>query len=68
MAKYRIKADVPDNCVPFFLTKGKIYTGTSSDRYQMTELIDDEGDVVTICHSGGLMFHPYSGNPLEEVK
>lgn len=70
MAKYRIKADVPDKCVPCFLTKGKVYSGDLPDSDGMIMIYqDDEHEKVFIRTQGSsMMFFPYIGNPLEEVK
>lgn len=68
MANYRIKSNVPDKLVPYFLSKDKVYQGgMENDSWLLEIFVDDEGEAVLIDTKKSVLFHPYKGNPLEEV-
>lgn len=68
MASYRIKANVPNNLIPYFLSKDKVYEGDMKHNSWLLEIFeDDEGETVLIDTQKSALFYPYKGNPLEEV-
>lgn len=68
VVKYKVSEGVPNQCVPGYLTKGKIYRGIPLPlRHLIKILEDDEGDELLIATKSSRQFYPYKGNPLEEV-
>lgn len=67
IVKYKINEDVPDECVPAYLTKDKVYDAVDLHGMLIKILEDDEGDCIFIATKWSKVFYPYEGNPLVKV-